>query len=209
LLFASMKLGVIILAAGASVRMGRPKLLLPWGKSTVLAHLLAQWREIAPAQLALVLNAAAPGLDAELARLSWPAEQKIPNPDPGRGMFSSVLCAATWPGWKHELTHWAIALGDQPLVRTGTLRRLLHFAEEHAGAVSQPSRGGRGRHPVILPKPAFSQLKGSTATNLKEFIVSGGWPVARCEMDDTGLDLDLDEPADYERALVQAAETQA
>ena len=44
MLFASMKLGVIILAAGASERMGRPKLLLPWGKSTVLAHLLAQWR---------------------------------------------------------------------------------------------------------------------------------------------------------------------
>ena len=41
-----MKLGVVILAAGASSRMGRPKLLLPWSGTTVIGHLLNQWRAL-------------------------------------------------------------------------------------------------------------------------------------------------------------------
>src|SRR5688500_10041739 len=35
----------IIPAAGASQRMGRPKLLLPWGSTTVIEHVLTQWRQ--------------------------------------------------------------------------------------------------------------------------------------------------------------------
>src|SRR5438874_1514761 len=38
--------GVIILAAGRSRRMGRPKMLLPWGNTTVLGHLVAQWQAL-------------------------------------------------------------------------------------------------------------------------------------------------------------------
>jgi len=38
----SFAVGVVILAAGRSARMGRPKLLLPWGGTSVLGHLLAQ-----------------------------------------------------------------------------------------------------------------------------------------------------------------------
>ena len=66
-------LGVIILGAGASSRMGRPKLLLPWGDTTVIGHLIRQWRELGAAQIAVVHR---PGrlrkLDAELDRLDFP-----------------------------------------------------------------------------------------------------------------------------------------
>ena len=41
-------------------------------------------------------------------------------------MFSSVVCAANWPGWKREIASWAIALGDQPHLQD-TLRALLEF----------------------------------------------------------------------------------
>jgi hypothetical protein len=57
---------------------------------------------------------------------------------------------------------------------------------------------------VILPGNAFSRLKDTPAGNMKEFLDASGYPVARGEMDDPGLDLDLDEPADYERALALA-----
>ena len=203
-----MRLGVIILAAGASVRMGRPKLLLPWGggTGTVIAHLLAQWTSLSPAQIADVLDGSNAGLEVELNRIGWPAAQRIRNPDPGRGMFSSVQCAAQWTGWGPDLTHWAVALGDQPLVRTRTLKELLEFATQHTSAVCQPSRNGRGRHPLILPAATFAGLKTSSATDLKQYLTGAGGPAIRCNMDDPGLDLDLDEPGDYERALAQATE---
>lgn len=199
-----MILGVAILAAGASARMGRPKLLLPWGTGTVLAHLLEQWRQIAPGQIAVVCAKGPSPVAIELDRLKWPDDQRILNPAAEHGMFSSVQCAAAWGGWKPDLTHWAVALGDQPLVQLQTLRDLLEFARSHPTQVCQPSRQGRGRHPVVLPAAAFALLRTSTAENLKQFLLTTGQSVARCELNDPGLDLDLDVPADYERALAEA-----
>ena len=197
-----MKLAVVILAAGASSRMGRPKLLLPWKETSVLGHLLRQWQTLNAAQIAVVCTAVNQALHEELDRAGHPRSHRILNPNPERGMFSSVQCAASWDGWLPNITHWAMALGDQPLVQTETLRGLLDFARAHSDQVSQPSRNGRGRHPVILPATVFRRLKDSTTENLKQFLVTSGVAVARCESGDPGLDLDLDEPADYERALV-------
>jgi len=196
-----MKLGVVILAAGASSRMKRPKLLLPWGDTTIIGHLLNQWRELGAAPITIVCAAADRLLPAELDRLGFPTAQRVSNPDPERGMFSSIQYAASWNGEQLDISHWAIALGDQPHVRTETLRRLLEFAVGHADRVCQPSFNGRGRHPVILPVEVFAHVKDSRAESLKQFLNSSAWAVARCELDDAGLDLDLDEPADYERAL--------
>ena len=42
-------LGVVILGAGASSRMGRPKLLLPWRDTTVIGQIIRQWRELGAA----------------------------------------------------------------------------------------------------------------------------------------------------------------
>ena len=199
-----MKLAVVILAAGASSRMGRPKLLLPWGGTTVLGHLLDQWRALGASPIAIVCAAADPLLRGELDRLGVPQAHRILNSDPERGMFSSIQCAAKWDSAQSDLSHWAIALGDQPHLRHETLRRLLEFAARHSEQVCQPSFHGHGRHPVILPAAVFTRLKDSPGANLKEFLLTSALLVARCEMDDAGLDLDLDEPSDYERALAVA-----
>jgi molybdenum cofactor cytidylyltransferase len=194
-----LSLGVIVLAAGSSRRMGRPKLLLPWAETSVLGHLLAQWRALGATQIAIVCAADAQPVQAELARLAFPLENRIFNPAPNEGMFSSVLCAARWPGWQKDLTHWAIVLGDQPHLRLETLSQLLEFAAAHAESVCQPCRVGRRRHPVLLPKADFLQLKKTPASNLKDFLLRCS--VAACEMNDPGLDLDIDQPGDYEAAL--------
>jgi molybdenum cofactor cytidylyltransferase len=199
-----MKFGVVILAAGASSRMGQPKLLLPWGGTSVLGHLLRLWRGLSASQIAVVCVAGDHALHAELDRLGVSRAHRVINPKPERGMFSSIQCAASWERWEPALSHYAISLGDQPNVRPDTLRRLLDFAAVCADQVCQPSRKGRGRHPVFLPAAVFARLRDSTAADLKQFLTGSGFVAARCEMDDAGLDLDLDEPADYERALVMA-----
>src|SRR5258706_9753083 len=92
-------IGVIILAAGRSRRMGRPKLLLPWGSTTVLGHLLRQWEQLGVREIGVVCAADAPGLHDELNWPGFPPTNLIVNPDPDRGMFSSIQCAAAWPAW--------------------------------------------------------------------------------------------------------------
>jgi molybdenum cofactor cytidylyltransferase len=177
--------------------MGRPKMLLSWGGSTVIGHLIAQWRGLAAAQIAIVLRPDDAALACELDRLNFSQEDRIPNPRPERGMFSSILCAANGSGWRGGLSHWAIALGDQPHLRPETLRRLLAVSAANPEAVCQPSFGGHPAHPVILPRPVFVRLKESRAETFKEFLKLAGASSVQMAMDDPGLALDLDTPEDY------------
>jgi len=193
--------GVVILAAGASSRMGKSKLLLPWGGTSVLGHLIDQWRGLRAGQITVVHAAADPAIGAELDRLGFPAADRIANAQPGRGMFSSIQCAARWHGWKEELTHWVILLGDQPHLRPKTLRWLLKFSAAHPRHICQPGRSGRPRHPVVLPRTDFQQLNRARDISLKVFLKNTSTDPAVCELDDPGLDLDIDTPADYENAL--------
>ena len=211
---ANPQLGVVILGAGASARMGRPKLLLPWRDTTVIGQIISQWRGLGAAQIAVVGRAGDEKLVGELQRCSDAAERTeavstfqpfhlsthyISNPQPERGMFSSVVCAAEWRGWKKDISHWAVTLGDQPHLKTETLAALLEFSAQNPGAICQPEFDGRERHPVILPQEIFCALKNSRAESLKDFLQDSGWPRRRCAVDDAGLALDLDTPEDWRR----------
>jgi len=198
---ATYSLGAIILAAGSSTRMGRPKLLLPWQGTTILGHLIHLWTSLPAAQIVVVHARDDAGIGSELNRLGFPIENRVVNPKPERGMFSSIQCAANWTGWNHSLNHWAIVLGDQPHLRPATLLALADFAARHPEHICQPSRNGRARHPVLLPRDVLAQLGDSSAATLKEFLAPLSEKVKLIELDDPGLDLDLDYMADYERAL--------
>jgi molybdenum cofactor cytidylyltransferase len=198
-------LGVVILAAGRSQRMGQPKLLLPWGHTSVLGHLIGQWQALRARQIAVVSAASDQALRSELDRLAFPAENRIYNPDSARGMFSSIQCAAQWPGWQAALTHWAIVLGDQPHLQPQTLRRVLDFSAAQPAKVCQPARRGHGRHPVLLPKTLFRQLADSTTATLRQFLAARPRQVALCEVDDPGMEVDIDRPEDYDKAVDLAA----
>jgi molybdenum cofactor cytidylyltransferase len=190
--------GAVILAAGRSSRMGRPKMLLPWGNSSVVGHLIAQWGALGAGQIAVVCARDDAAIGVELDRLRFPVEQRILNPAPERGMFSSIQCAAQWRGWEAHLTHWVLILGDQPHLREDTLRKLLEFSTAHSQAVSQPLWNGRKRHPVVLPKTVFARLASSEARDLKKFLKD--FDSAECKLEDEGLGLDIDRPEDYEKA---------
>jgi molybdenum cofactor cytidylyltransferase len=193
------QLGVVILGAGASSRMGRPKLLLPWRDTTIIGHLLSQWRELGAEQIAVVLRPGDIALSAELDRLNFSKSDRIENPQPQRGMFSSIVCAANWDGWRKEISSWAIVLGDQPHLKSETLRGLLEFSTQNAETICQPSFGGHPGHPVILPRHAFFELKTTGADTLKTFLKQNSGHSVQCPVTDAGLTLDLDTPEDYKR----------
>src|SRR5687768_12086242 len=116
--------------------MGRPKLLLPWGDKTVLAHIVQQWTKLGSSQIAAVIEPNSP-LESHLGQV-----ERIINPNPELGMFSSIRCAAKWTGWRSELTHYVITLGDQPQVALATLQAVVDFSAANKDYVCQPSRNG-------------------------------------------------------------------
>src|SRR5690349_18959505 len=96
----SFSLGVILLGAGRSQRMGRPKLLLPWGDTSIIGHLINQWGALRAEQVTVVCASSDSLIHTELDRLQFSVDNRILNPAPERGMFSSIQCAAQWPGWR-------------------------------------------------------------------------------------------------------------
>ncbi len=192
-------LGVVILGAGASGRMGKPKLLLPWCSSTVIGQIISQWRELGVAQITVVMRPNDAALAAELDQLDFPVANRIENPQAEQGMFSSILCAANWNGWQKQISRWAITLGDQPHLQDGTLRLLLESASQNKDAICQPMSGERLAHPVILPSSAWAELKATRAATLKDFLKLVAATRVQCVINDPGLTLDLDTPEDYKR----------
>jgi molybdenum cofactor cytidylyltransferase len=194
-------LGVVILGAGASSRMGKPKLLLPWEETTIIGHLISQWQQLGANQIAVVHRPKDELLFAELKRLNFPRQNCVENPQPERGMFSSIVCAANWSGWNKEVSHFAIALGDQPHLHLKTLQTLLKFVTQHPASICQPMCGGKTGHPVILTRDVFGelQLQNSRAETLKDFLKPFSSRSVQCVINDPGVTLDLDTPEDYNR----------
>ncbi|MBU6409546.1 MAG: nucleotidyltransferase family protein [Verrucomicrobia bacterium] len=197
----SPRLGVVILGAGASSRMGRPKLLLPWRGTTVIGHIIRQWRELGAFQVTVVGRPRDSALDAELDRVNFPAANRIFNPQAEQGMFSSIQAAGRWTGWEAEISSWAIVLGDQPHLRADTLGQLLEFHAQNPQSICQPAFEGRGRHPVILPGAAFERLKESDARDFSIYLKEFSQPAVKCVINDPGLTLDMDVPGDYKRLI--------
>ncbi|HZM10414.1 MAG TPA: NTP transferase domain-containing protein, partial [Candidatus Limnocylindrales bacterium] len=116
---------------------------------------------------------------------------------------------AQWLGWQAALTHWTIVLGDQPHLRPQTLGQVLDFSASHPTKVCQPARRGHGRHPVLLPRTVFRRLTRTKAATLKEFLVGRSQEAALCEVDDPGMEVDIDRPEDYAKAVDLAAKRRA
>jgi molybdenum cofactor cytidylyltransferase len=191
--------GVVILAAGASSRMGRPKLALPWGETTIIGHLISTWRQLKVDQIAVVCASENEPVHAALDRIAFPASQRIINPVPLRGMFSSIQSAAAWAGWNEQISHFVIALGDQPGISATSLQAQLDFAVRHPNVVCQPMHEGRRCHPVVLPRSVFEQVTRSEKETFREFLEP--FKRACVQLDDKQLADDIDRPEDYERAI--------
>lgn len=114
-------------------------------------------------------------------------------------MFSSIRCAAGWPGWQTHLTHWLITLGDQPQLGATTLQSLLDFGARNPEKICQPMRNERRKHPILLPRRFFAELKNTSAGDMKMFLVEHAKDLSGFESSDEGLDFDMDTPEDYER----------
>ena len=197
-------LGALVLAAGASQRMGRAKLLLPWGTTTVVGAVLASLRAAGAAPVLVVHAPDDRALLAELDRLAVPSAHRVVNPRRDDGMFSSVRVGLAWPGWPDEVTQVAIALGDQPGIHPRTLRALFAAAAEAPHEVWQPRFDGRNGHPIVVPRSLIARLLASDQPHLQAALLAARATVRSHEVTDHGIAWDLDTSDEYDYRFHQA-----
>ncbi|THH41696.1 nucleotidyltransferase family protein [Neolewinella litorea] len=152
-----MKAAVVILAAGQSRRMGRPKQLLPWGDTTLLGHAIRQARACPNTDTYVVVGAEKTQIVQQLKELdvSW-----IDNPLYTEGLGSSIRAAAVCLTDRTDqiYTHLLIMLADQPAVDTNYLQELLEHAAR-TGEIVATDYGQRAGVPAVFPSSHFATLR--------------------------------------------------
>ena len=192
----NMSITAVILAAGASRRMGgSPKALIELQGETYLTRITRTARAAGATNVLVV--AGPPHGERVRARLPVGAAV-IWNPDPGRGMFSSVQTGvAGLPRGTLSALVWPV---DQPLVREDTVRRVL---AAQPGRIAIPRYQGRGGHPVRIPVACFGPLLAlPVEATLKDLIDRQAALRVDVDVDDAWVVQDVDTP---EEALAAAA----
>ena len=184
----------IILAAGASTRMGKTKQLLPLGESTILAQSLRTVRAAALDEIILVLGHDAGRIQSELPEPLLEGIRIVVNHEYGQGMATSLRAglAAVSPGSSAAL----IMLGDQPFVRPETLQQIACSNAEIAIPVCQGQRG----NPVLLHRSLFAEamrLEGDVGC--RAIFSRHLGKIVNVEVEDQGVLLDIDDPSTYQR----------
>ncbi|MBI2570215.1 MAG: nucleotidyltransferase family protein [Candidatus Schekmanbacteria bacterium] len=192
----SLAAAAVVLAAGASQRMGRPKALLSWGDRCALGQAIATLRAAGVGEIAAVIR---PEQEAPLASL-LDADRccLVINPRPDRGQFASLqLGLAALPA---EVDAIVVALVDHPAVLPQTVAALLGawFAAEPRVII--PTYQERRGHPILLPRSLRRPLLAAPENlTLAVFLSAPEVAVTALPVGDPAVLQNINTPADYDR----------
>jgi len=196
-----MSFAALILAAGASSRMGKPKLLLPWGKTSVIGHLIEQWRAVEASQIAVVLAAAGQTAAAGTGPHRLPSGGS--HPQPGSGTGNVRLHSMRRPVVRVEADLAALGhrLGGPAAPATRNTPRVAAFGRGALRKRLPVEPGGTPAPSGIAAGSGVPATRQFYAGELERFFENLSLDLVLDESDDAGLDLDIDHPADYDKAF--------
>jgi molybdenum cofactor cytidylyltransferase len=194
-------IGGLVLAAGAASRFGSAKILARLEGRPLLEHVLATARAAGLDPIAVVLGDAAEAVEAGVR---WAGEHRVRNPDPARGLSSSLALGLAELVRLDPATDGAVVLlGDQPLTRPDVVAALLAAPTDPARPFVAPRyAGGGGSNPVLVRRAGFGLAAETTGDRgLGPLLASRPGEVQ--EIDVPGTNPDVDTPSDL--AAVAAA----
>jgi len=192
-------IAAIVLAGGASTRMGRPKQLLPFAGGTVLSTVVDRILASSVDRVVIVLGHEADALRRAAGLSPDPRVAVVVNPEWAEGMASSLrrgvaACA--------DADAVVIALGDQPGIEPEGVVRLVEVFR--AGApLAVTVHGDERGHPVLFARSLFPDLLALRGDVGAREVVTGHWAEA-AKVAGSRLP-DIDTPEDYEACAANAA----
>ena len=188
-------IAAVVLAAGGSSRMGRPKLLLPFrGRSLVVS--VCEEALASPVDRVLaVVGSDAPRVVAALDGLEIDV---VANPLWREGLGSSVRVAVRHLLRTEPPAAIAFVLADQPFVTREHLGTLLEALKRSRGGLAASEANGRLGAPAVFG-PAFypALLRASGGEGARKLLRNNRAVAAVVPMPEAALDVDT--PLDYER----------
>ncbi|MDA0746989.1 MAG: nucleotidyltransferase family protein [bacterium] len=191
----------LVLAAGLSRRMGTPKQLLPFGKTTILQAVVDSLLEADLDGICVVVGHRAEEIQESLRER--PVRYCF-NDNYRDGMFSSVLCGI------QALTDVAdavlIVLGDQPQIESQIVREVVAAYRSGDRGIVVPVCNGRRGHPALVDLKKYGgEIRGlSGDQGLKPVMRGHPEDTLEVPVEEDGILRDLDTPEEY-RAEIEKA----
>ena len=180
----------VVLASGASRRLGRSKLEVTIDGTPAIARIVDILADVRVAPIVVVV-----GRDAAIARrlLGARAVDFVPNAEWERGRTGSVQRGLAEIPDDRPTVLWPV---DHPLVEAKTVGELLsHAARDSMALWTLPTFEGRGGHPVIIQPGAFGRIRALAPDAPLRILLPGLGPqVARVPTSDPGVRMNLDSP---------------
>ena len=190
---------VIILAAGESRRMGRPKLILPFGEKTMIEIVVDNAIQSKADEVLVVLGSGAEKI-AEKIR-DYPVKTTV-NPEFRQGMLSSIQ----W-GFKSlaEDTRAALGmLGDHPLIPGLVMDIIVDAYMQTGKGIVLPVYNQRRGHPILIDMKYRDDVKRvSPDTGLRALVHNHAEDILEVEVDAQGVLRDIDTVEDYNQILFE------
>jgi molybdenum cofactor cytidylyltransferase len=193
------KVGGIILSAGASRRMGTPKALLPIENETFLDRMIRLLAGVCN-PVVVVLGNHAEQIRSGVQRASQVTF--VVNPDPERGMLSSLQCALQ--ALPKNVDAVMFTPVDHPGIQASTVERLAVKVRTTSAPVTIPTHRGAHGHPVCITRPVIAELLALPLSAQARDVIHAHLSEAELvAVDDPAVTTDIDDPAAYAELVAQ------
>jgi len=183
----------VILAAGESRRMGRQKLLLPFGETTVAGAVIGTALASRVDRVLAVLGADRDAVSQTLEPLGIALAV---NEDFAKGMLSSVQ--AGFRALPADAEAAVVMLGDQPFLPARVVDAVVEAYRRCGRGIVVPAFHGRRGHPVLIDlKYRDEVLALDPADGLRRLMRAHSEDIFEAEVEDANILRDLDVPEDY------------
>jgi molybdenum cofactor cytidylyltransferase len=187
-------IGAVILAAGQSQRMGQPKMVLPWGSTSVLGQVVSVLQSVGLHSILAVTG----GAEHQVMEvLSHYAVDAVHNPDYAHtDMLDSLRCGLL--RLDEHVSAALVVLGDQPQIERKTVELLLERYLNTGAKLVIPSYHMRRGHPWLLDRTLWDEITQMTAGHtMRDFLNAHADAIEYVEVATPSILKDLDTPQDY------------
>jgi molybdenum cofactor cytidylyltransferase len=189
-----MRLGAVILAAGAATRMGRIKQLLPFRGLTLVEHAIKQAQQAEFSPIVVVLGAQAEAVAEAVARTR---AECVVNENWQSGMGSSISSGVgRILDIAPHLDALALLLADQPFITASHLKQMGHLFTQNSAPILAAKYAGSAGVPALFRNTVFAALKNlPPEAGARALIRGGAADVLEYHLPEAATDIDT--PADF------------